>query len=53
MGNIEIFEILLEKEPPIYHPGDRMFGKVRVKLRNKLKINFIKIIVNGYASVIW
>ena len=53
MRKIECFAIRLQKEPAIYYAGETITGTIEMKVRNRIKINNIRLVAYGFASVYW
>ncbi|RNA00936.1 arrestin domain-containing 3-like, partial [Brachionus plicatilis] len=50
---MDFFDILLDRQTPLFHPGDLIVGKIVISLSKKVKVNKIKILLNGIANVGW
>ena len=54
METIETFKIILEKEDSgVFFPGDILDGKLELKVKERLKINGIKVLINGNSNIYW
>ena len=54
MENIEFFRIYLEKEgQAVFFPDEILDGKLQLKVSKPLKVNGVKILVNGISKVCW
>ena len=53
MGKLENFTISLQKPNGVYYAGERLTGTVNLRVREQIKINCIKMNVNGFAHVRW
>ena len=53
MGKIEYFSIVLQKQHPIYFCGESVFGNAILRVNERLKINSLKIQINGIGRVYW
>ena len=53
MGKVDYFIIILQKEPPIYFGGETVNGQVKIRVSERLKINALKCLLDGYAYVHW
>ena len=53
MGKIDYFSIKLQKSDPIYHSGETLVGNVLIRVKERLKINSIKLAITGGARVYW
>ena len=51
MVHIDYFDIVFDKQNPIYFPGEFLSGKVILKLSDKLKINSLRLLLKGDAKV--
>jgi len=47
MGKIEFFHILFDKQSAVFFPGEVITGKIHIKVKERLKINGIKVQFNG------
>ena len=53
MRKIESFAVRLHKEPAIYYAGETITGTIDLSVRDRLKINNIKLVAKGFANVHW
>lgn len=53
MGKINSFTIFLEKPNAIYQGGENLRGTLNINVKDRLKINCIKMLLNGGARVHW
>lgn len=53
MGKIDYFTIALQKPNPIYFSGEPLIGTVNIRVSERLKINCVKMVINGSARVHW
>jgi hypothetical protein len=53
MGKVDFFTILLQKQPPIYFSSEPVIGQVKIRISERLKINSLKCLLDGYAHVHW
>lgn len=53
MKKIEYFTINLEKTDPIYFAGETLTGKVNIRILDRLKINSLKMLLEGVSKVDW
>jgi hypothetical protein len=53
MGQIYLFTIELSKQASIFFGGETIVGNVKIELKERLKINGLKLIVKGGAEVRW
>jgi hypothetical protein len=53
MGKVDLFTIELQKQVPIFFGGETVVGNVKIQLKERLKINALKLIVKGGAQVRW
>jgi hypothetical protein len=51
MGKIEIFSIVTEKQNAIYNVGEIIRGNLIIKIKEKLKINYVRMLLKGFARV--
>lgn len=53
-NKIDYFTINFNNKPnPIYSPGDFLSGNVNIRLNERIKINSLKVIINGKSRVDW
>jgi hypothetical protein len=50
MGKIEFFNILFDKQWSVFSPGEIINGKIHIKLKERLKLNCLKVNFNGSSS---
>ncbi|XP_066279736.1 arrestin domain-containing protein 1-like [Branchiostoma lanceolatum] len=53
IGNMQTFEVELDRLPPVYQPGEVVSGKVKLELNQSMKLKAIRVIFQGQASVEW
>ena len=53
MRKIEFFAVRLHKEPAIFYAGETITGTIELSVRDRLKINNIKLVAKGFARVYW
>ena len=53
MGKIEDLSINLNKPDAIYFPGEKLSGFVRIRIKERLKINNVNMNIVGFAKVRW
>lgn len=53
MGKIDLFETAFLKPSPIYMGGEKLIGRVNIKLKDPLKINSIYVNFVGSGRVRW
>jgi len=54
MENLDFFQICIEKgDQVVFFPNEVLDGKIHLKLNKPLKINGVKILVNGNSNVYW
>lgn len=54
MGKIEALKISLEKRPSIYSPGERLSGRVLIRLSGEsLKADNVHVSLTGDSKVHW
>lgn len=53
MGKIDYFTIALQKPNAIYFSGEQLIGTVNIRVSERLKINSVKMQINGSARVHW
>lgn len=53
MGKVECFTIKLKKPDPVYRSGDALAGNVLIRVKERLKINSVKMAITGTARVHW
>ena len=53
MGKVDSLTINLDKSTAIYKPGETLSGSLFVKVKDRIKINLIKVKVYGGASTFW
>lgn len=50
---MDSFGLLLDRSNSLYYPGEFLTGKIVVKLNKKVRINKIKILLNGIGNFGW
>lgn len=53
MGVLENIEIILDRKNGVYFCGEAIKGSLSFKVKQKMKINSIKISINGFAECKW
>ena len=53
MGQIENFTISFQKPDAIYFSGERLIGKISLRVLKSFKIKCIKMMIKGDARVVW
>jgi hypothetical protein len=53
MGKIDYFTIRLQKADPIYYSGETLIGNIQLRVKERLKINSIKMMITGTARIYW
>lgn len=53
MAKIVAFKIALEKRPSIFFPGEKLSGRVLVRLTESLNVNNLHVNLVGNAKVHW
>jgi hypothetical protein len=53
MGKIDYFTINLQKADAIFHSGETIVGTVNLRVKERLKINSVKMVITGGARVHW
>lgn len=53
MGKVDFFSITLQKPTPIYFVGETIVGSVNLRVRERFKINSVKMVINGSCYVRW
>lgn len=53
MSDFEYFKIEIDKENSFYLAGESLNGYLKLKSKQKIEINSIKIYLNGSATVKW
>ena len=53
MGKISSFNIIFDKNIPIYYSGEKLSGKVNIEVAERLKINEINLEIVGASRVHW
>ena len=51
MEQIDYFQIFLQKPQAVYFPGEKVIGHVMLKLKNRVKVNFLKAFITGFSNV--
>lgn len=52
-SKIDYFTIVLSKTMAIYSPGDPISGTVSLRLNERMKINGLRLVIEGKAIVDW
>lgn len=53
MGKLKCFEIILAGNKSVFHPGEKVCGKVVVDLKGDMKMRSLRIFMRGVAKVHW
>ncbi|XP_060581680.1 arrestin domain-containing protein 3-like [Ruditapes philippinarum] len=53
MGKLKGFEIVLNENKAVFHPGGKIVGKVIVELKGDMKMRSLRIFMRGVAKVHW
>lgn len=53
MGKISSFNIVFDKNRPIYYSGEKLSGKVTINVTERLKINEVNLVIFGSSHVHW
>ncbi len=53
MGKVDFFSIAFQKQNPIFFGGEAVVGTVNIQVKERFKINGVKLIINGSAQVYW
>ena len=53
MVKIESFLIKLNKSTPVYSGGEQLSGTVEIEVRERVKINTVRLLIEGYSRVRW
>jgi hypothetical protein len=53
MGKIEHMQIVLDRPNHVYIAGERVKGTVKIRVSEKLKINFVQLTIKGHVFVSW
>lgn len=53
MGKLKCFEIYLDSNKSVYHPGERVTGQVIVELKGDMKMRSLRVFMRGVAKVHW
>lgn len=53
MDKVSVFKIALDKRPSIYLPGDKISGKVIIRVTESVKIENVHVNLIGDAKVHW
>ncbi|XP_035681905.1 arrestin domain-containing protein 1-like [Branchiostoma floridae] len=53
IGNMQTFEVEMDRLPPVYQPGEVVGGTVKLELNQSMKLKAIRVIFQGQASVEW
>ena len=51
MGQLDLFEIAFDRQPPVYFGGQYVSGNVNVKLNDGMKIKNLQLKFHGEAKV--
>ncbi|XP_060063713.1 arrestin domain-containing protein 3-like [Ylistrum balloti] len=53
MGKLKCFEIIMSENKTVFHPGEKVVGKVVVELKGDMKMRSLRIFMRGVAKVHW
>ncbi|KAK3098842.1 hypothetical protein FSP39_023602 [Pinctada imbricata] len=53
MGKLKCFEIILTDNKSVFHPGEKVCGKVVVELKGDMKMRSLRVFMRGVAKVHW
>jgi hypothetical protein len=53
MGKVDFFSIDFQKPNPIYLAGEGVVGSVNIQVKERFKINEVRLIIYGSAQVRW
>ena len=53
MGKVDFFTIHLQKQIPIYLSGEAIVGTISYRIRERLKINAVRLDAGGDGYVHW
>ena len=53
MGKIELFSIEFQKQDATFLAGEAVVGSVNIEVKERLKINGVRIIIIGGAQFRW
>jgi len=53
MDKISSFNILLGKDLSVYSPGDNISGKIKICVKERVRIKGINLLINGDSNVYW
>ena len=53
MGKLKCFEIVLNENRSVYHPGERVVGQCVVELKGDMKMRALRVFMRGVAKVHW
>ena len=51
MSQLDLFEIVFDKQPPVYFGGQYVSGNVNVKLNDGMKMKNLRLKFHGEAEV--
>ena len=51
MGKIERFCIVLQRETPVYYPGETVVGQIEIKVVEWLKCNSVRMSARGELTI--
>ncbi|XP_064653310.1 arrestin domain-containing protein 3-like isoform X2 [Lineus longissimus] len=53
MGKLKCFEIVLNENKTVYHPGERVSGQCVVELKGDMRMRALRVFMRGVAKVHW
>ena len=53
MGKVDLFTIILDRQNAIYMASETVTGKLIIRIKERLKINSIKMLLTGFSRVHW
>ena len=53
MGKVDLFSIAFQKQEAIYFAGEPVVGSVNIQVKERFKINGVKLVVYGGGRVHW
>ena len=53
MKKVEFFYILLQKHEPVYSGGETVIGTLHMRIRERLRINGVRLEARGEGHVYW
>lgn len=53
MGKLKCFEIVLNDTKTVFHPGEKVCGRVVVELKGDTRTRWLRIFMRGVAKVHW